>query len=87
MLFLGLTSSLDYFEDIPIKTLLISPFYPSPKKDNGYDISSYIDIDSVYGTLEDFDKFMTEIKKRGMVHKKCIIVIELETLWYIFLHF
>lgn len=63
-----------HFDDLNIKTLLLSPFYQSPKRDNGYDISSYVDIDPVYGTLEDFDKLMEEIKKRGMFFKKYILI-------------
>lgn len=63
---LGLTSNLSYFEYLSIKTLLISPFYPSPMKDNGYDISSYVDIDPLYGSMDDFNNFMTEVKNRGM---------------------
>lgn len=62
---IGLISKLDYFDELNVKTLLLSPFYPSPKKDNGYDISAYDGIDPVYGNMDDFENFMSEIKKRG----------------------
>ncbi|XP_071037398.1 alpha-glucosidase isoform X3 [Parasteatoda tepidariorum] len=64
--FKGLISKLDYFNELKISSLLLSPFYPSPMKDNGYDISSYTDIDPRYGCMEDFDQLMEELNKRGM---------------------
>lgn len=62
----GLISKLDYFKELEVDTLLMSPFFPSPQKDNGYDISSYVDIDPVYGTMDDFHQLMQELKKRDM---------------------
>lgn len=55
--FPGLTSKLDYLKDLGIDTLWLLPFYPSPLRDDGYDISNYHDIHPDYGTLDDFSIF------------------------------
>ena len=62
--FLGLTSRLDYLDDLGIDTLWLLPFYPSPLKDDGYDIADYENIHPAYGTLEDFDCFIAEAHRR-----------------------
>ena len=62
--FHGLTSRLDYLEALGINTLWLLPFYPSPLKDDGYDIADYENIHPAYGTLEDFDRFVAEAHRR-----------------------
>jgi len=62
----GITSRLDYLRDLGIDAIWISPMYPSPLVDFGYDISDYTAIDPLYGTLGDFDRLMGEAKKRDI---------------------
>ncbi len=62
--FQGLTSRLDYLDDLGIDTLWLLPFYPSPLKDDGYDIADYENIHPSYGTLADFDRFIAEAHRR-----------------------
>ncbi|XP_035226887.1 maltase 1-like [Stegodyphus dumicola] len=62
----GLLSKLNYIEYLNVKTLLLSPFYPSPMKDNGYDITSFTDVDPKYGNLSDFEDLMQEVKRRDL---------------------
>jgi len=62
--FKGLTSKLDYLEDLGIKGIWLTPFLESPKVDNGYDVSDYYAIDSTYGSLDDFKIFLKEAHKR-----------------------
>ncbi len=64
--FAGVTSKLDYLEKIGINGLWLTPFYKSPKIDNGYDIADYYTIDEDYGTMEDFHQFIKEAHKRGI---------------------
>ncbi|XP_065212328.1 maltase 1-like [Planococcus citri] len=64
--FKGLTSKLDYIVDLGIKTIWVSPFYPSPQADGGYDISDFCGINPIYGTMEDFEELMKEMKKRDL---------------------
>jgi alpha-glucosidase len=59
----GITSRLDYLEKLGIDAIWISPCYPSPQVDFGYDISNYVGIDPQYGTMADFDKLVAEAKK------------------------
>lgn len=61
----GLISKLDYFVDIGVDTIWVSPFYSSPQADAGYDISDFYGINPTYGTMEDFEELMREMKKRG----------------------
>ncbi len=61
--FPGLTTKLDYLKDLGIDTLWLLPFYPSPLRDDGYDISNYHDIHPDYGTLNDFKYFLDEAHK------------------------
>ena len=51
----GITSKLDYLARLGVDYLWITPFFPSPQRDNGYDVSDYCAIDPVYGTMKDFD--------------------------------
>src|SRR5271170_5780053 len=62
----GITSRLDYLKDLGIDAIWISPMYPSPGVDYGYDISDYTAIDPEYGTMADFDHMVAEAKARGI---------------------
>ena len=62
----GITSRLDYLHDLGIDAIWITPMYPSPGVDYGYDISDYTAIDPSYGTMADFDNLVAEAKKRGI---------------------
>ncbi|GIO59157.1 MULTISPECIES: alpha-glucosidase [Paenibacillus] len=64
--FQGLTSKLDYLRELGIGGIWLTPFYPSPRVDNGYDISDYYGVDPVFGTLDDFDHFVREAHRRGI---------------------
>jgi maltose alpha-D-glucosyltransferase/alpha-amylase len=64
--FQGLTSKLDYLQDLGVTALWLLPFYPSPLKDDGYDIADYTDIHPDYGTLQDFKTFLRAAHERGM---------------------
>nr|ABC33903.1 sucrose isomerase precursor [Burkholderia ubonensis subsp. mesacidophila]ACO05018.1 trehalulose synthase [Burkholderia ubonensis subsp. mesacidophila] len=64
--FKGLTEKLDYLKGLGIDAIWINPHYASPNTDNGYDISDYREVMKEYGTMEDFDRLMAELKKRGM---------------------
>jgi alpha-glucosidase len=62
----GITSKLDYLKDLGIDAIWISPCFPSPQVDFGYDVSDYQNIDPMYGTLADFDTLASEAKKRNI---------------------
>src|SRR5437899_222992 len=62
----GITSRLDYLVALGVDALWITPMYPSPQVDFGYDIADYSAIDPQYGTLADFDRLVAEAKKRGL---------------------
>lgn len=62
----GITSKLDYLKDLGVDAIWITPCYPSPQVDFGYDISDYTAIAPEYGTLADFDKLVAEAKKRNI---------------------
>ena len=64
--FQGLTEKLDYIEDLGITALWLLPFYPSPLKDDGYDISDYFNVHPDYGTLKDFKEFLKEAHGHGI---------------------
>jgi maltose alpha-D-glucosyltransferase/alpha-amylase len=64
--FRGLTEKLDYLQDLGVTALWLLPFYPSPLKDDGYDIADYYDINPIYGTLGDFKVFLREAHARGL---------------------
>ena len=63
---IGIISRLDYLNDLGIDAIWLSPFYPSPDKDFGYDVSNYTDVDSRFGTLADFDRLVAEAHQRGI---------------------
>ena len=62
----GITSKLDYLKDLGVDVIWITPCFPSPQVDFGYDVSDYVNIDPMYGTLEDFDRLVSESKKRNI---------------------
>src|ERR1043165_5372747 len=64
--FAGLTQKLDYLHDLGITAVWLLPFYPSPLKDDGYDIADYTNVHPSYGTLQDFKAFLREAHRRGI---------------------
>jgi maltose alpha-D-glucosyltransferase/alpha-amylase len=64
--FPGLIQKLDYLEDLGINTLWLLPFYPSPLKDDGFDVTDHTDVHPDYGTLADFKQFLKEAHRRGI---------------------
>ena len=64
--FTGLTEKLDYLEDLGVTALWLLPFYPSPLRDDGYDISDYTNILPVYGTMAGFTSFIEEAHRHGI---------------------
>jgi alpha-glucosidase len=62
----GVTSRLNYLHDLGVDAIWITPFYPSPQVDYGYDIADYTSIDPAYGTMDDFDRLVREAKKRDI---------------------
>jgi len=64
--FQGLTQKLDYLQSLGINCLWLLPFYPSPLRDDGYDIADYENIHPIYGTLADFDRFVDEAHRRDI---------------------
>jgi maltose alpha-D-glucosyltransferase/alpha-amylase len=64
--FKGVTAKLDYVRDLGVNTIWLMPFYPSPLRDDGYDISEYEDVHPQFGTLDDFRELLTEAHKRGL---------------------
>ena len=62
----GITGKLDYLKDLGIDAIWLTPCYPSPQVDFGYDVSDYQNIDPIYGTLADFDRLASEAKKRNI---------------------
>jgi maltose alpha-D-glucosyltransferase / alpha-amylase len=64
--FRGLTRKLDYLQDLGVTALWLLPFYPSPLKDDGYDIADYSRINPIYGSLSDFKTFLREAHRRDL---------------------
>src|SRR6202012_4768383 len=62
----GITSRLDYLKELGVNAIWLTPIYPSPQIDFGYDISNYVAIDPPYGTMADFDRLVAEAKKRDI---------------------
>lgn len=63
---LGIVEKLPYLNQLGVDMLWLNPIYPSPQKDNGYDISDYVGIDPLFGTMADFEKLLQEAKKYGI---------------------
>ncbi len=64
--FRGLVERLDYLQDLGVTAIWLLPFYPSPLRDDGYDISDYKDVNPSYGSLRDFRFFLREARRRGL---------------------
>ena len=64
--FQGLTEKLDYLADLGVTALWLLPFYPSPLRDDGYDIADYHNVNPAYGRLRDFRRFVREAHRRGL---------------------
>jgi len=64
--FRGLTSKLDYIKDLGVNTVWLLPFYPSPLRDDGYDVADYHNVHPQYGTRNDFRQFVREAHRRGL---------------------
>jgi maltose alpha-D-glucosyltransferase/alpha-amylase len=64
--FAGLTEKLGYLQDLGVTALWLLPFYPSPGRDDGYDIADYGAINPDFGTMKDFRRFIVEAKRRGL---------------------
>jgi maltose alpha-D-glucosyltransferase/alpha-amylase len=64
--FPGLTEKLDYLQDLGVTAIWLLPFYPSPLRDDGYDVSDYTAVHPTYGTLRDFRVLLREANYRGL---------------------
>ncbi len=64
--FQGLYEKLDYLQDLGVTCLWLLPFFPSPLKDDGYDIADYVDVHPSYGNLDDFKRFLEAAHTRGL---------------------
>jgi maltose alpha-D-glucosyltransferase / alpha-amylase len=64
--FEGLMQKLDYLEDLGVTAIWLLPFYPSPLRDDGYDIADYYTINPSYGDIKGFKKLIKEATKRGL---------------------
>jgi maltose alpha-D-glucosyltransferase/alpha-amylase len=64
--FRGLASKLDYIQELGVNTIWLLPFYPSPQRDDGYDVSDYRNVNPQYGTRDDFRRFVGEAHRRGL---------------------
>ena len=62
----GIRSRLPYLRDLGIDAIWLTPFYPSPGADHGYDISNYVDVDLLFGTLADFDALVADAHELGL---------------------
>ena len=61
----GITLKLDYIKQLGINSIWLSPINSSSGKDGGYDVTSFVDIDPIYGTFKDFDELVSQVHKRG----------------------
>src|SRR5437588_7275093 len=64
--FPGLTARLDYLRDLGVTAIWLLPFYPSPLRDDGYDIADYTSVHPSYGTLDEFREFLDQAHQRGL---------------------
>ena len=62
----GILRRLDYMEWLGVDAIWLSPFYPSPMADFGYDVANYVDVDPLFGTLDDFDQLVQQAHARGI---------------------
>ncbi|SEB61045.1 maltose alpha-D-glucosyltransferase [Terriglobus roseus] len=64
--FPGLLTKLDYLQELGVTCIWLLPFFPSPQRDDGYDISDYLNVNPAYGTIDDFKAFLAAAHVRGM---------------------
>ena len=64
--FRGVTEKLDYIQDLGVTAIWVLPFFPSPLRDDGYDIADYNSVNPIYGNLEDFKAFLIAAHQRGI---------------------
>ncbi|PTY02134.1 maltose alpha-D-glucosyltransferase [Opitutaceae bacterium EW11] len=64
--FRGLTQKLEYLRDLGVSAIWLLPFYPSPLRDDGYDIADYYSVNPIYGTLDDFKEFLEQAHRRSL---------------------
>jgi maltose alpha-D-glucosyltransferase/alpha-amylase len=64
--FLGVVEKLDYLQDLGVTAIWLLPFYPSPLRDDGYDIADYTSVNPIYGTIDDFQRLLDEAHRRGL---------------------
>ena len=85
--FTGLISKLDYLQDLGVTALWLLPFYPSPMRDDGYDIADYRSVNPSYGMMRDFRRFVRAAHSRGLkvitelvteIPRSCSIFIQSE---------
>ena len=62
----GITSKLDYLQELGVEMLWSTPFFPSPQRDNGYDVSNYCAVDPRFGTMEELEELIAEADKRNI---------------------
>src|SRR5688572_13211329 len=62
----GITGRLDYVKSLNVEAIWLSPIYPSPMHDFGYDVSDYTGIHPMFGTMADFDRLLEEMHRRGL---------------------
>ena len=62
----GITEELDYIQELGVDAIWLSPIFKSPMKDFGYDISDYLEIDPIFGTMADFDRLLDAAHERGI---------------------
>jgi alpha-glucosidase len=62
----GITAHLDYLKDLGVDAIWITPFFPSPNVDFGYDVSDYVNVAPEYGTLQDWDNLVSSARKHGI---------------------
>src|SRR2546423_2515614 len=62
----GIRSRLPYLDDLGVDAIWLTPFYPSPGADHGYDVADYVDVDPQFGTLDDFDALVTDAHELGL---------------------
>ena|SRR5437879_6468327 len=62
---IGILQRLDYLVQLGIDAIWLTPIYPSPMADFGYDVADYCGIDPIFGTMEDFDRLLAELHRRG----------------------
>jgi alpha-glucosidase len=61
----GIRARLPYLQELGVDALWLTPFYPSPQADHGYDVADYVDVDPLFGTLDDFDELVGDAHERG----------------------